>query len=167
MMKVNARAAPKKKRKPRLKKILSARQVAYLGTRLATTLGFKPLSLVRTARLLADETMTPFIFENAAYRMWLDLDFIAVEKRDTMELVYVYVTMRHIAEELRDDLAARKHGRGFIDSPTKAQFCAARRAMKQGASLFALRETRRDSGLCGADAALDLVAPWRCSLPER
>ncbi len=150
-----------------MRMILTPQQVAYLGTRLATALGFTPPSLESTARLLANETLTPLIFVNTAYRMWLDLDYIAVENRDTDELIYVYATMRHIEEELRDDLAARKHGQGFIEPPTRAQFCAARRVMKRGATLFALRLTSRDSGLCEAYAALDLKTPWCCSLPER
>ncbi len=150
-----------------MRMILTPQQLAYLGTRLATALGFTPPSLERTARLLANETVTPLVFENAAYRMWLDPDYIAVENRDTDELIYVYVTMRHIEEEMRDDLAARKHGCGFIEPPTRAQFCAAKRAMRHGATLFALRLTSRDSGLCGANAALDLKTPWRASLPEQ
>lgn len=153
-----ARAAPK--RKKHIKEKLTARQVAYLATQLAVSLGFHPFGVTQTARLLAAEEVTPLLFENNDYRLWLDLHYIAAEQMDDGKLIYVYVTRHHIAEELRDDNSARKRGGGFVDAPTKEQFAAARRKMAASASQSALRGTRADSGLCGADAALDLQAPW-------
>lgn len=160
MTEPKARAAPKRTRKRRTKPALTATRVAYLGTWLAALLGFRPFSVAQTARLIADKLSAPLLFENDDYRLWIDENYIAVELRDTDCLVYMYVTRRHIAEELRDDLLARKHGGGFLEASTKAQFAAALGVMRECASQSALRGTRRDSGLCGADTALDLKAPW-------
>ena len=160
MAKTKARDAPKRNKQRRTKPALTATRVAYLGTRLATLLGFRPLGVAQAARLIAEGLNAPLLFENGDYRLWIDLYYIAVEKLDAGCLVYVYITRHHIAEEIRDDSLACKHGNGFLEAPTKAQFAAALGVMRKGASQSALRGTRADSGLCGADAALDLQAPW-------
>ena len=165
MSETKARGAPKKTKKSRRKKTLTSRQVAYLGTKLAKELGFQPLGLTRTARLLSDESVTPFLFENERYRLWMDKQYIAVEDLDRLTLIYVYATRKHIDSETRDDRAARKRGRGFLEALTVRQFNAAKRAMRREASQCALRARNIECGVCGADTYLDLIAPWVC--PQR
>ena len=157
-----ARAAPdRKERRKHVRKPLTPQKVAYLGTQLAMTLGFLPRSVSQVTRTLKRATLTPMIRRNGTYRLWIDPDYIAVERLDDYTLTYVYVTHCHISRELRDDFTARKRGDGFIEPATRAQFAAAWRAMKEGESQSALRASSRDSGLCGANAALDLEAPWQ------
>ena len=162
MCEPKARGAPGKRKKPRRRQELTARQIAYLGTSLAKQLGFQPLSVIRTARMLGDETITPLLFQSDTRRLWIDKLYIAVEDRTTLTLTYAYVTRQHIDSETRDDRAARKRGHGFLDAATKTQFAVAKREMKMSASQCALRGTRDEESVCGVGSALDLEASWYC-----
>ena len=140
---------------------LDADEVISYALVLAGDLGVSIPKRKKLHRMLKRRIPIPQIYQGVDYRLWVDRYYIAAQRLVDESVRYVYLTRIHIrSETLADQRMKRLYGVPLLDSEARAQFIAARCAMKRFQTDYSLRLSCPTEG--GA-ARLDLDAAWSCA----
>ena len=121
---------------------LEAKQLYALAVDVARKYGLKPPTRKDIAANYSDRWASPIVTQNASGRMWTDKYYLAFQFL-TEEVRYLYISRRHISEELQGyKIAAVERNDASIRLPEDihAQFRKALARMKKNGQNIWLKE---------------------------